>query len=54
MASSSFMANNTRPGMRWKGKMELKDVAKTVEHITSTGNDQLDPEQIKFVKRGCK
>ena len=52
MASSN--SNDTKNGIRWKGRMELKDIAKTVEHITSTGNDQLEPDQMKFVKRGCK
>ena len=54
MASCRTTPNDKTPGIRWKGRMEQKDVVKTVEHITSTGNDQLDPEQMKFVKRGCK
>ena len=52
MASSN--SNDTKTGIKWKGRMELKDIAKAVEHITSTGNDQLDADQMKFVKRGCK
>ena len=54
MASCRSMINDKTPGIRWKGRMEQKDVVRTVEHITSTGNDQLDPEQMKYVKRGCK
>ena len=52
MASSN--SNDTKTGIKWKGRMDLKDIAKTVELITSTGNDQLDADQMKFVKRGCK
>ena len=54
MASCRSMINDKTPGIRWKGRMEQKDVVRTVEHITSTGNDQLDPEQMKYVKRGEK
>ena len=52
MASSN--SRDSKTGIKWKGRMELKDIAKAVEHITSTGNDQLDADQMKFVKRGCK
>ena len=38
----------------WKGKMEKENVIKTVEILTTTGNDRLNPDHIKFVKRGCK
>ena len=38
----------------WKGKMDQTNLTKTIEHITTTGNNQLGPAQIKFIKRGCK
>ena len=52
MASSN--CSGTKTNLKWKGRMERKDITKVVEHITSTGNDELDPEKMKFLKRGCK
>ena len=43
-----------KTGISWKGKMDQINLTKTIEHITTTGNNQLDPAQIKFIKRGCK
>ena len=37
-----------------KGKMVKENVIKTVEQVTMTGKDRLNPDHIKFVKRGCK
>ena len=39
---------------QWKGKMKLKNVAEVVESVTTTGKPDLDPDGIKFIKRGCK
>ena len=52
MASSN--CSDTKTSIKWKGRMERKDISKVVEHITSTGKDQLDQDKMKFLKRGCK
>ena len=39
---------------QWKGKMQHANIVKAVETITMTGKDQVDPNHMKFVKRGCK
>ena len=38
----------------WKGKMERENITKTVENVTMTGKGRLNPDHMKFVKRGCK
>ena len=39
---------------QWKGTMKLKNVAEAVESVTTTGKPDLEPDGIKFIKRGCK
>ena len=43
-----------RAEFQWKGKMQHANIVKAVETITMTGKDQVDPNHMKFVKRGCK
>ena len=46
--------NGLKPEGQWKGKLEMKNLTKTVELVTTTGQSQLNPNHVKFIKRGCK